>query len=88
MTSAEMVLWEKLSGSQLGAKFRRQHPIGLYIADFYCHKYRLIVEVDGSIHNQPEIAEHDKTRQTHLELRVSQLFASPTNRFTKTLNRS
>ncbi|MDF3078551.1 MAG: imidazoleglycerol phosphate synthase, cyclase subunit [Sphingobacteriaceae bacterium] len=67
MTSAEMVLWEKLSGSQLGAKFRRQHPIGLYIADFYCHKYRLIVEVDGSIHNQPEIAEHDKTRQTHLE---------------------
>ena len=50
-----------------GLKFRRQHPIGLYIADFYCHKAKIIVEVDGSIHNNSETISNDITRQNDLE---------------------
>ena len=67
MTQAEIILWEKLSGSQLGSKFRRQHPLGIYIADFYCHKYKLVIEVDGSIHNVISVQQNDITRQKSLE---------------------
>lgn len=41
-------------------KFRRQHPIGIYVADFYCHKIKLIVEVDGSIHNKKEVKDYNE----------------------------
>lgn len=67
MTAAKMLLWGHLKGSQLGAKFRRQHPIGIYIADFYCHQHELIIELDGSVHNVPEVAENDTQRQLNLE---------------------
>ena len=51
MTDAEQHLWWKLRANQLnGAKFRRQHPLGAYIADFVCFEARLIVEVDGGQH--------------------------------------
>jgi very-short-patch-repair endonuclease len=49
MTATETVLWMYLKVGIDGFKFRRQHPIGLYIADFYCHKAKLIVEVDQFI---------------------------------------
>ncbi|MGF7039170.1 cyclase [Mucilaginibacter lappiensis] len=68
MTQAETVLWGYLKGNQLGAKFRRQHPIGIYIADFYCHQHTLIIELDGSIHNLPNIIQNDIERQVNLEL--------------------
>src|SRR5476651_95203 len=67
MTSAEILLWGYLKGNQLGAKFRRQHPLGIYIADFYCHKHKLVIELDGSIHYIPEIAMNDLERQKILE---------------------
>jgi cyclase len=66
-TGAENLLWNFLRGKQLGVKFRRQHPIGIYIADFYCHEHRLIIEVDGSIHNLPDVASNDIIRQQNLE---------------------
>ena len=51
MTYHEKLLWEKLKGKQIcGIRFRRQHPISLFIVDFYCHEVRLVVEVDGEIH--------------------------------------
>jgi len=68
MTAAEELLWGYLKGSQLGVKFRRQHPLGIYIADFYCHQHKLIIELDGSIHNLQEIAQNDIERQANLEL--------------------
>ena len=68
MTQAETVLWGYLKGNQLGAKFRRQHPIGIYIADFYCHQHKLIIELDGSIHRLSEIAINDLERQRNLEV--------------------
>ena len=46
-TPAEKILWTCLSENKLGVKFRRQHPIKWFIADFYCHKAKLIIEVDG-----------------------------------------
>lgn len=68
MTPAEELLWEQLKGKQLGVKFRRQHRLGIYIADFYCHQHKLVIELDGSIHHLPEIAQNDIIRQTNLEL--------------------
>ena len=50
MTGGERLLWSRLRGEQLGVKFRRQHPLGAYVADFACLAPRLIVEVDGSQH--------------------------------------
>ena len=66
-TEAEIVLWNELKGRKLmGYKFRRQHPIHFYIADFYCHDQRLIVEVDGRIHINPNIKNHDLNREDEL----------------------
>ena len=51
-TEAEKYLWTKLNRNQmLGLQFRRQHPISIFIADFYCPKIKLVIEVDGSIHD-------------------------------------
>jgi very-short-patch-repair endonuclease len=51
MTEAEKVLWEELRKNKLeGYKFRRQHPIQNYIADFYCHALQLVIEIDGENH--------------------------------------
>jgi len=63
-----MLLWGHLKDNQLGAKFRRQHPLGIYIADFYCHQHKLIIEVDGSIHHLTDVIKNDTERQANLEL--------------------
>ena len=68
MTEAELVLWEYLRQHPLGYKFRRQHPLGIYIVDFYCHKLKLVIEVDGSIHNLEAVKEADIKRQRQLEM--------------------
>jgi very-short-patch-repair endonuclease len=57
-TAAEETLWQALRGRNLlGAKFRRQQPIGPFVADFYCHEQRLVVEVDGPIHRSRRAAD-------------------------------
>jgi len=62
-TDAERVLWKALSGKKLeGYKFRRQHIIGSYIADFICLKENLIIEVDGLIHQLPDNIASDEER--------------------------
>jgi len=67
MTPAEEFLWEKLRINNRNIKFRRQHPLGNYIADFYCHQYQLVIELDGSIHQLPEIQIRDQEKQAFLE---------------------
>jgi very-short-patch-repair endonuclease len=63
LTPAEARLWTCLKGSQLeGKKFRRQHGIGPYIVDFYCPEYRVIVELDGAVHEDVLRAERDERR--------------------------
>ena len=67
MTVAEEILWMHLRTGINGFKFRRQHPIGNYIADFFCFKAKLVIEIDGSVHNNNEIKENDNNRQKDLE---------------------
>ena len=61
-TKAEKLLWERLSRNQLGYKFRRQHPILTYVVDFYCHAKKLVIELDGSVHEPAEQRFNDMTR--------------------------
>jgi very-short-patch-repair endonuclease len=66
-TEAEKNLWQKLRNKGLGAKFRRQFGIKNYIVDFYCHKKGVIIEVDGFIHAENNVAKKDNNRQKELE---------------------
>ena len=69
MTEAEALLWNFLRNKKLdGNKFRRQHPMGRYIADFYCHEKKLVVEVDGNYHSNPDIIKYDRTRTFNFNL--------------------
>ena len=67
MTVAETVLWSRIRREALGYKFRRQHPIGPYIADFACVEVRLVVEVDGATHRTPEEIDYDAARTAFIE---------------------
>ncbi|MEA2709548.1 MAG: hypothetical protein QOF78_2149 [Phycisphaerales bacterium] len=62
LTAAELKLWDKLRGDQLlGLRFRRQHRVGSYIADFFCHAARLVVEVDGDSHAERQGYDEKRT---------------------------
>ena len=66
-TSSEAILWEALRDRKLeNRKFRRQHPVGSFVVDFYCHQERLAVEIDGEIHDTQQ--EADRERQEIIEL--------------------
>jgi len=67
LTPAEEVFWLRLKEQFPKYIFRRQHPISIYIADFYCHKLRWIIEIDGSIHDSEEAKLNDKRRHQDLE---------------------
>ncbi len=67
-TEAEQAAWYVLRKLRLkGFRFRRQHPVGPYIADFFCRERRLIVELDGSVHGQPSQARRDAQRDAYLK---------------------
>ena len=66
-TDAESRLWLVLRNRGIGAKFRRQFPFGAYILDFYCLEHRLVVEVAGSQHYEPEGLAKDAERTALLE---------------------
>ena len=67
-TAAEDSLWDRVRSKRLaGHKFRRQHPIGRFIVDFYCVERGLAIEVDGTIHELQ--AEEDRARREYLEQR-------------------
>ncbi len=67
-TPAEQVLWASLQDRRLdGLKFRRQHPIGPFIADFYCAECHLVIEIDGDVHSDQ--VEYDGARSEWLNER-------------------
>jgi very-short-patch-repair endonuclease len=67
MSLPEVVLWDCLRGRRLdGLRFRRQHPIGPYILDFYCGAAKLAVEIDGGAHDWAERVRHDERRDAWL----------------------
>jgi len=68
MTAAEAFLWSHLKSRKLnGKRFTRQHSIGNYIADFYCASERLIIELDGEVHQSPNAMEYDAKRTSYFE---------------------
>jgi cyclase len=62
-THEELLLWQHLKANNLGVRFKRQHPISMYIADFYCHELKIVIEIDGSVHNLKEVKELDMVRE-------------------------
>jgi very-short-patch-repair endonuclease len=60
------MIWKRIRGAQLGAKFRRQHPIGPYVADFCCLEARLVVEIDGDIHGYGDRPKRDAVRVKYM----------------------
>jgi len=67
VTPTEMILWGRLKEYFPNLKFRRQHPVSLYIVDLYCHTEKLVIEIDGSIHDLEEVKISDEIRQKDLE---------------------
>ncbi|MBI1211111.1 MAG: DUF559 domain-containing protein [Alphaproteobacteria bacterium] len=67
MTHAEVILWQNLRQKAIdGIKFRRQHPIGTYVADFVCLRAKLVVEVDGETHSTEAERAHDARRRAFM----------------------
>ena len=68
MTRYEKLLWQRLRRKTIhGLRIRRQHPIEYYIADFYCHEIRLVIELDGPIHKCWQQKEHDENRTAEFD---------------------
>ena len=67
MTEAELLLWDFFRTKPLGLKIRRQHPINCYVLDFYCHKLRLAIEIDGGYHLRREQRLKDRERTEYLK---------------------
>ena len=65
-TAAENLLWQYLRRNTLGIRFRRQHPIGPYVLDFFCYKLNLCIELDGDVHQAPLAYERDNMRTSYL----------------------
>ncbi len=67
MTKHETIIWEQLKRNKiLGLRFKAQHPIHKYAVDFYCHKLRLAIEIDGENHQKPSQLEYDVGRTADL----------------------
>ena len=66
MTLPEVVLWQRLRREGIGYRFRRQHPVGPYVLDFYCSDAQLAIEVDGASHDIADQAAHDERRTAWL----------------------
>lgn len=67
LTPAEAFLWKQIQNKKLeGRKFRRQHSIENYITDFYCPQERLVIELDGEVHNNETAREYDRKRTEDL----------------------
>ena len=77
MTDAECRLWSSIRNEQLGVKFRRQHPLGSYVADFICLSPKLVIELDGSQHAEQQA--YDAKRDAFLKAQGFNVLRFPTN---------
>ncbi|MES2058981.1 MAG: endonuclease domain-containing protein [Pseudomonadota bacterium] len=67
MSLPEVLLWQRLRGKKAGLKFRRQHPVGPYVIDFYCRESALAIEIDGEAHNRGDRPQRDERRDAFLK---------------------
>lgn len=87
MSSVERRLWRLLRANQIDdLHFRRQHPLGPYVLDFYCHAAKLAVEVDGGAHGRPGGREHDQRRDLWLLERDIQTLRLPAHLLENDIN--
>ena len=63
----ERILWKYIRDKKIGYKFRRQHGIGPYVVDFYCPQLKLIIEIDGGYHDDPDVQQRDAIREKYLQ---------------------
>ena len=77
MSLPEILLWQRLKGAPDGIRFRKQHPIGDYRADFYCAAAKMVIEVDGIAHDMGDRPARDEVRAGHLEGRGYQVLRIP-----------
>ena len=88
MTEAEKIVWDKLKNRNVfKARFRKQHPIGSFIVDFYCHEYKLAIEIDGEIHLKTEVNEYDDGRSHDIEKLGIKILRFTNNEVFKNLNK-
>ncbi|WP_233554792.1 endonuclease domain-containing protein [Deinococcus cavernae] len=80
-TTTEALLWQELRYQRLGVKFRRQHPVGSYIADFVCIEKGLMIELDGRQHATEEGRAYDTERTAYLNAAGFKSCDSGTTRF-------
>ena len=73
LTPAEAKIWARVRNRGIGFKIRRQHPIWRFIADFYCAEAKLVIEIDGGSHAEPDQAEYDQSRTECLQARGYQV---------------
>ena len=66
-TASEVIFWSLLKQHFPNYRFKRQHPVSQYIADFYCHKLKLVIEIDGGIHLSDEVKDNDKIRDEFMK---------------------
>ncbi len=85
MTDAEVILWSRLRNWPT-AKFRRQHPIGIYIADFACISTHLVIEVDGATHSSDAERNYDEARDGYMQERGWRIVRIPNQQIYDTLN--
>jgi very-short-patch-repair endonuclease len=68
MTASEKIIWNRINkGKIMGLRFKARHPIDIFIFDFYCHELKLVVEIDGDIHNNHDQRSYDEGRTAELE---------------------
>ena len=77
MSLPEVLLWRLLKNKAAGVRFRRQHPIGPYILDFYCPELKLAVEVDGIAHDMGDRPQRDEARDAWLSDRKLRIIRIP-----------
>jgi very-short-patch-repair endonuclease len=87
LTPPEAKIWRAVRNRQLGFMIRRQHPIGRFIADFYCAEAMLVIEIDGDVHADPDQAEYDQARTGWLEERGYPCYVSRRGKLRTTLRR-
>jgi very-short-patch-repair endonuclease len=86
MSLPEVLLWRGLRREALGGHFRRQHPIGVYVLDFYCDRAKLNVEIDGQTHSLAGAPERDARRDAWLEAQGVRTLRLPAIYVLKNLN--
>jgi very-short-patch-repair endonuclease len=86
MSLPEVLLWRELRKKLNGAQYRRQHPAGPYVLDFFCATAKLAIEVDGEAHNRGERPQRDEARDKWLESQGVRVLRIPANDVLKNLD--